>query len=99
MAGIAALTIVPALQAQMAEAPKPGAEQQQLDYYAGKWASSGTMNPSPMGPGGPLTGTTSCEWFAGKFYLVCRSDGTSPAGPTHSMWFLGYSAERQTYTY
>lgn len=95
----AALVVAPALGAQMAEAPKPGPEHEELAYYVGNWTSAGKINDSPMGPGGPITATTSCERFTGNFYVVCRSDGTSPSGPTHGMWFLGYSAERQRYTY
>ena len=57
------------------------------------------MKPGPMGPGGQVTSTSTCEWFAGGFSIVCRSDGKSPTGETHGLGILGYSTERKRYTY
>jgi len=86
------------------EAAKPGPEHQRLGYFAGTWTFTGTAHPSPMGPGGELSGTDTCEWFAGGFQLVCRGEATSPRGDakTASVWtwdlmqgaytFYGYSS-------
>jgi hypothetical protein len=91
---------VPALGAQtMAAPPKPGPEHQKLAYFAGRWRSEGEMKPGPMGPGGKMTGTSTCEWFKGGFHLVCRSDGTGPGGAMQGLGILGYSSERKRYTY
>jgi hypothetical protein len=94
-----ALVGASALQAQAAEAPKPGPEHQKLAYFVGRWTIEGTMQPGPMGPGGPMTGTDTCEWFAGGFHIVCKSDGRGPAGEMHGLNLLGYSSERKRYTY
>lgn len=94
------LAVVPALlSAQAPQAPKPGPEHQKLAMFAGKWTSTGDMKAGPMGPGGKMTSTTNCEWFQGGFYLVCRSDGTTPGGPMQGLGILGYNTERKKYTY
>ena len=100
LAAVFALAVTPFLHAQApAQAPKPGPEHQKLAYFAGRWNSVGEMKPGPMGPGGRMTGTSTCEWFAGGFYLVCRSEGRSAAGPMQSLGIMGYSTERKRYTY
>jgi hypothetical protein len=96
LAAAAVLLGAPVLHAQ---APKPGPEHEKLGYFVARWNSTGEEKAGPMGPGGPVTGTSSCEWYTGGFYLVCRSDGKTPRGEMHGMWFLGYSPERQRYTY
>ena len=55
--------------------------------------------PGPMGPGGKITTTDDCQWFEGKFSVICRSEGTTPNGPTRSIGILGYSSEEKVYTY
>ena len=96
---VAALCLPVAAAAQAPPAPKPGPEQQRLAYYVGKWSGEGEMKPGPMGPGGKMTSTDTCEWFEGRFSVICRSEGTSPAGPMKSIGILGYSPEEKVYTY
>ena len=55
--------------------------------------------PGPMGPGGKITTTDDCQWFEGKFSVICRTEGTTPNGPTRSIGILGYSTEEKVYTY
>lgn len=85
--------------AQAPEEPKPGPEHERLGYFVGKWTSEGEMKPGPMGPGGKMTSTDTCEWFDGRFAVVCRSEGKTPMGPSKSVGILGYSAEEKVYTY
>ena len=80
-------------------APRPGPEHQKLAYFAGRWNETADMKPGPLGPGGKITETSTCEWFPGGFYLVCRGDGTGPMGENHGLGILGYSTERKRYTY
>ena len=80
-------------------AAKPGPEHQRLAYFLGKWTTEGEMKPSPMGPGGKMISTDSCEWFDGQFALICRSVGKSPAGPSRSIGIMSYSSEEKVYTY
>jgi hypothetical protein len=85
--------------AQGQEAPKPGPEHKRLGYFVGKWTSEGEMKPGPMGPGGKMKSSDTCEWFEGRYSVVCRSEGAGPAGPTRSIGILGYSPEEKVYTY
>jgi uncharacterized protein DUF1579 len=98
-AAAVALLASPTLHGQAPAAPKPGPEHQKLAYFAGRWNEVGDMKPGPMGPGGKMTATSSCEWFSGGFFLVCRGDGTGPMGENHGLGILGYSTERKRYTY
>lgn len=95
-----ALAGVPAL---VGQAPpggaKPGPEHQKLGYFAGRWRSDAEMRPGPTGVGGKVTGTSTCDWFAGGFHLVCRSEGRGPAGDTRAIWIMGYNGEQKRYTY
>ena len=85
--------------AQPPQAPKPGPEHKRLDYFVGKWAHTGEMKPGPMGPGGKMSWTDTCEWFEGGFAVVCRSEGKGPMGPMKGIGILGYSPEEKVYTY
>ncbi len=85
--------------AQAPQAPKPGPEHAKLGYFVGKWKAEGEAKPGPMGPGGKITSTDTCEWFEGGFSVICRSEGTTPMGPTKNIGILGYSAEEKVYTY
>ena len=85
--------------AQAPQAPKPTPEQARLGYFVGKWTAEGEMKPGPMGPGGKMTTTDNCEWFEGRYSVICRSEGTTPMGPTKSIGILGYSTEEKVYTY
>jgi len=80
-------------------ASKPGPEHQRLGYYVGTWTTEGEMKPGEMGPGGKITSTDKCDWFQGRFAVVCHSEGKGPMGPGKSIGILSYSAEEKVYTY
>jgi len=86
------------LSAQM-PMPKPGPEQNRIGYFAGRWKMEGEAKPGPMGPGGKFTDTSTCDWFAGGFHLVCRSEGASPMGASTGQAIMGYDPMERTYTY
>ena len=46
-----------------------------------------------------MTSTDTCDWFEGRFSVICRSEGRTPAGPSKSIGILGYSPEEKVYTY
>jgi hypothetical protein len=85
--------------AQAQQPPKPGPEHARLGYFVGKWTAEGEMKPGPMGPGGKTTSTDTCEWFEGRFSVICRYDGTGPMGPSKGIGILSYSPEEKVYTY
>ena len=99
---VSVVVSVAGLQFAAAQAPpaaKPGPEHQRLGYFVGKWITEGEMKPGPMGPGGKMTSSDSCEWYDGRFSVVCHSDGKTPMGPNKSIGILGYSTEEKVYTY
>jgi hypothetical protein len=79
--------------------PKPGPEHQELKYFVGKWMTEGEAKPSPMMPGGKFSSNDNCELFNGNFFVVCRSTGKGPMGPSHDMGILGYDTKKKVYTY
>jgi hypothetical protein len=85
--------------AQAPQAPKPGPEHERLGYWVGKWTSEAEMKPSPFGPGGKMTGADRCDWFEGKFAVVCHNEGKGPMGPVKGLGIMSYSAEEKAFTY
>ena len=96
--GVALLSSVLAAQ-QPSQAPKPGAEQKRIGYFAGDWTFEGEAKPSPLGPAGKITTSESCSWYAGGFHLVCRTKGTGPMGASTSQSTMSYDPGRKAYTY
>jgi hypothetical protein len=79
--------------------PTPGPEHKRIAYFAGQWNFQGEAMESPLGPGGKITGSETCEWFAGGFQLVCRTKMSGPKGPATGMSVLSYDPARKAYTY
>jgi uncharacterized protein DUF1579 len=94
-----AMVSAASLQVVAAQAPKPGPEHARLGYFVGKWAAEGEVKPGPMGPGGKFTSSDNCEWFEGRYSVICHSEGSMPMGPSKSIGILGYSTEDKVYTY
>ncbi len=85
--------------AEEGKAPKPGPEHQRLAFFVGKWKAEGTMAENPFMPAGKFTSSDICEWFEGKFAVVCRSQGKGPMGPTKGLFIMSYSLEEKVYLY
>lgn len=99
IAGFVFVVAAGAVLAQPAEAPKPGPEHAKLGYFVGTWNTEGDMKPNPFGPGGKMTMKDHCEWFEGKFAVVCHAEGQGPSGPAKGIGIMGYSPEAKAYTY
>lgn len=95
---VAILLASPA-RAEAPKAPKPGPEHQRLGFFVGKWKTEGATNENPFMPAGKMTSTDTCEWFEGKFAVVCRTRGKGPMGPTRGLGLMGYSSEEKVYLY
>ena len=70
--------------AEQPAAPRPAPGHARLGYFVGTWHTEGEFPAGPMGPGGKMTATETCEWFEGRFSIVCHSEGDFPAGPNRS---------------
>lgn len=79
--------------------PAPDAGHQKLGYFVGTWSSEAQLAESPFGPAGKFVSKGVCDWFDGKFAVVCRTEGKGPAGPVKGIGILGYSADAKVYTY
>ena len=90
---------VPCLAFGQAQPPKPGPEVQKLADFVGTWKSDGELKAGPWGPAGKISGTSTCEWFAGGFHVVCRVESTGPMGKMTELEIVGYDAESKVYTY
>lgn len=97
---LVAVLLVIALRAQAPQGPpKPGAEHDKLAFYVGKWTSEGEAKATSFGPGGKYSATETCEWFAGKFAVVCKTEGTMMGGTIKGMSVLSYDGYAKTYVY
>jgi len=94
-----AIAVLPTGVFAQTPARKPAAEQTRIGYFAGRWNFEGETRPSPMGPGGKSAVTETCEWFAGGFHLLCRSEGTGPMGAMKGQSIMGYDPSEKAYTY
>jgi hypothetical protein len=96
---IAIAVLVSAASVASAEdkAPKPGPEFERLGFFVGKWKTTGEMKETPFGPAGKFSVNEKCEWFPGKYAVVCRGKGKGPAGPTEGLGIMSYSTEEKAY--
>ena len=91
----AQLALAPAARAQE---PAPGPEIQKMAYYLGTWTGEGESKAGPFGPAGKLSSTTTCEWFAGGFHLVCRGEENGPTGKRTFLNIRAYDEKTKAYT-
>lgn len=99
---LAAALLVLASTPTPAEAPKPpapGPETLKLGYFVGTWKTEGTTAENPFMPAGKMTSTDVCEWFEGKFAVVCTSQGKGPMGPTKGLGVMNWSPNEKVYLY
>ena len=73
-------------------------EVQRLAYYLGTWRGEGEAKSGPFGPAGKLSSTTTCEWFAGGFHLVCRGEESGPTGKRTFLNIKAYDEKAKAYT-
>jgi hypothetical protein len=99
LAAVVALLFATKITSAQEGMPKPGPEHKKIAFFAGVWDFRGEAKAGPMGPGGPITFKETCEMFQGGFALVCRTDGSSPMGPTKSVSIMSYDVEKKAYTY
>jgi hypothetical protein len=77
----------------------PGAEHKRLEAFVGSWKMDLTMHPSPMGPGGKLTGTETCRMFDGGYHLTCDSSGSGPMGQMKGHVIISWDRIGKRYRY
>lgn len=80
------------------QTPKPGPEIQKLGYYVGTWKGHGEAMAGPFGSGGKLSSEQTCDWFAGRFHIVCRGEETGPTGQRQYLNIIAYDEKAKAYT-
>lgn len=64
------------LQAQTAERPQRGPEHQKLQAWVGEWKYEGTLQETPLGPGGKFAGRDKEQWVMNGLFLESRAKDT-----------------------
>jgi hypothetical protein len=72
---------------------------------SGSWAITSAVvdvrarpRVGPFRPAGKLSSTTTCEWFAGGFQLVCRGEERGPTGKRTFLNIRAYDEAAKAYT-
>ena len=99
MRSLAVVALLSAVSSPSLPAQDPPPETAKLSYFEGTWDLSGEDQKGPMGPGGKTSGTEKCEWFEGRFALVCHADVNTPAGPGKSMSTYTFNSEKKKYSF
>lgn len=69
----------------------PGPEHARLEAFTGRWSITGEAED------GTYSGTETCEWFAGRFHVVCRR-GIKGLLPNSGHSMLSYDPVEKAYT-
>jgi len=93
----AARTEVTAPDPAAASGPTP--EVQRLSYFVGEWTSESDIHPGPMGGGGKATGSSTCRWLEGNFFVSCHDESSTPMGKMSGLGVLGYDKAKKIYTW
>jgi uncharacterized protein DUF1579 len=79
--------------------PKPGPEHEKLSYFVGKWLFDGEVKPGPFGPSGKFAYTEICQWYEGRFAVVCNSDGEMLGRKFKGHSVMSYDPGDKAYVY
>jgi hypothetical protein len=85
------------VRAQTEKPPSPVPEVQRLGYYVGTWEGHGKTKGGPFGAAGNLSSKMTCDWFAGRFQVVCRGEETGPTGTRGFLNILSYDRKEKKY--
>jgi len=87
----AALLCVGLTSATSAQLGAPGPEHARLDAFAGRWTIDGEAE------GEKYTLSESCEWFAGRYHLICRREGKGPQGAIAGQSIMTWDSSAKAY--
>jgi hypothetical protein len=97
---LALLALAPSIAlAQAPQKPTPGPEHKRLGYFVGRWKGEAEVKQNPFLPAGKHTSSDDCEWFEGRFAVVCRNEAKTPMGPMKGLGLMTYSPEEKAYLY
>jgi hypothetical protein len=90
LAGVCSMLV----QAQTAQAPRPGADHKKLAVFLGSWSLDGEFKPgNGYGvPAGKFSVVERFQWMPGEFFLQMNREGKGPGGETRHMIIYGYDS-------
>ena len=96
-----ALTLISAIgvRAQRPAAPEPSPAHRKLAAFVGTWKDEAEMKPGPLGPGGKMSFTETCDWLTGGFSIVCSTETTGFMGEVRALTVFTYDLEGKVYRY
>ncbi len=101
IAATLALLTVGTARAQIADRPAPGPELKKLEIHVGDWKYEGTLQDTPLGPGGKFTGKSSTKWVLDGLFQESHAEDKGVYGGKpmtyKSVWYRGYDATSKTY--
>jgi len=78
--------------------PKISTEAKKLSVFVGKWTAEGAIKPGPMGPGGEMLITRSCNWTYDGIGVLCHGTDTIPGvGKVSHVILMSYDAHTSDY--
>jgi hypothetical protein len=77
--------------------PEPTPEHKKLSAFVGTWKDEAEMKPGPLGPGGRMSLTETCEWFTGGFSIVCHTETFAGVGNLKTLTVLTYDPDEKVY--
>jgi hypothetical protein len=92
----AALTLVSGVTQQLADPPELSPERKKLGVFVGTWNDEAEVKPGPLGPGGRISLTETCDWFRG-FSVVCHTETLALVGHLETLTVLTYDSEEKVY--
>lgn len=76
---------------------QPSPEHMKLGVFVGTWKDDAEMKPSPLGPGGRMSLTQTCEWFTGGLSVMCYTETLARASVLKTLTVLTYDTEENAY--
>jgi Protein of unknown function (DUF1579) len=97
--GLTLLTGVAVAAQQPAGAPQPSPEHKKLGAFVGTWNDEAEVKPGPLGPGGRMSLTETCEWFTGGFSVVCHTETLAFTSHLTTLTVLTYDPDEKVYSF
>jgi Protein of unknown function (DUF1579) len=88
---IVILLLVGFTSSDAAQSGGPGPEHARLDTFAGRWTIDGEAE------GERYTLSEACEWFTGRYHLICRREGKGPQGTIAGQSIMTWDSSAKAY--
>jgi len=91
------ISVMTAIAQEPAGLPQPSPEHKKLGAFVGIWKDEALMKPGPLGGGGRMSLTQTCEWFTGGFSVVCHTETLARMSNLKALTVLTYDPEEKVY--